>query len=584
MQHSGFFNALQVNGNYDRTYNANDYCNNLAVIISNGVLRSSADDLKVTANGLITTVGVGRAWIKGHWYYNDAEYTFPAITAPAGGARYDRVVLRFDNTLAKRDIYLVYLTGTAASTPVKPVITRTENVFDLVLADIYVGTNATSVTVTDTRGNNDVCGWVYSTSGDASFFTSLDNSFNEWFSQTRNTLASVTIFKNYIWEQTLTSATNTVQFNIPQYDGSGVNILQVYVNGNLRSTPTHYSVSGNVITFTNTLTAGTLVTVSVYKSIDGTGIDSIVDNVTELENKVASIENAAVFNYDCKNNNDNISLSQIAQALYAGSYTAANVTAAAAEFLEKIGGNTYLAALPSDAQITINVIGKCGVSTPFTGTGTTTSRYKYFSLGVDAVGEKRIVFDFAKCERLLIYCETSTDNIIFFGTDLYIRNIKVHARCTAATCAIEMFAGRYNTGVINVENSDLKVITTGRACISENGTFTNCITYCSSSDNHALSFCPTTTSLVRIFGGTHRAYVAGKDGVSAIFYTYATEPDAVIMAYNINCPTVSVESFYQRKLSVAFAGQTLINGVVSTLPSEGNYNSISGAIAKNKVN
>lgn len=31
---SGFFNALNVDGAYDRTYNANDYCDNLAVVIS----------------------------------------------------------------------------------------------------------------------------------------------------------------------------------------------------------------------------------------------------------------------------------------------------------------------------------------------------------------------------------------------------------------------------------------------------------------------------------------------------------------------------------------------------------------------
>ena len=50
MQKSGFFNALLTNGEYDRKYNANDYCENLAVIINNGVLRSPNDDLKVTAD------------------------------------------------------------------------------------------------------------------------------------------------------------------------------------------------------------------------------------------------------------------------------------------------------------------------------------------------------------------------------------------------------------------------------------------------------------------------------------------------------------------------------------------------------
>lgn len=47
MQKSGFFNALLTNGEYDRKYNANDYCENLAVIINNGVLRSPNDDVSV---------------------------------------------------------------------------------------------------------------------------------------------------------------------------------------------------------------------------------------------------------------------------------------------------------------------------------------------------------------------------------------------------------------------------------------------------------------------------------------------------------------------------------------------------------
>lgn len=583
-QKSGFFNALNVNGVYDRTYNANDYTDNLAVIISNGVLRSDADDLKVTASGMIPSVAVGRAWIKGHYYYNDAIYSFPAVSAPAGGTRYDRIVLRFNNNVDSRNISLVYLQGTAAATPQKPAITRTANVFDLVLADIYVGTNATNLTITDTRADKNVCGWVYSTSGDGSFFTTLDNDFNTWFAQTKDTLASVTIYKRYVWKKTLTVATTSVQFNIPQYDGTGVTYVEVYVNGILRATPEHYSLSGNVITFTNTIVAGSAVTVYVYKSIDGTGIDSVADEITELQNTVATIKSAAAFNYNCTNSNDNISLSQIAQALYSGSYTAADVSDAAAAFLESIGGNTYLAALPTDCNITINVIGKLGVSTPFAGDGTTLNRYKWFSLGVEASGTKKIVFDFAKCERMLIWATGNTDNIVFYGTDLQIRNANVWARCNTSGCAIQMIAGRYSYGSIDVSDCKLRINTTGVAKIAENGNFTNCYCYVSSSDVHALCFVPTTDSIIRLIGGTYYAYTASANegNISAVFYTYSTATNGVIMAYNINCPTAAVTAFYQKYLSVAFAGKTYINGVVSTLNSNGNYNEIVGQVKINK--
>ena len=174
-QHYGFFNAKRnEDGTFDRRYNANDYCDNLAVVISNGVLRSTGDDLKVTASGMLVTVAAGRAWINGHYYFNDSPLSFTSVTAPIGGKRYDRIVLRMSKELNDRSVSLRYVQGTEANTPVKPVPVRTNNIFELVLADIFVGTNATSLEITDTRANSDLCGWVYSTAGDNSFFTSLD--------------------------------------------------------------------------------------------------------------------------------------------------------------------------------------------------------------------------------------------------------------------------------------------------------------------------------------------------------------------------------------------------------------------------
>lgn len=582
-QHSGFFNALMSNGVYDRTYNANDYCDNLAVVISNGVLRSENDDLKVTSSGMACTVAAGRAFIKGHYYYNDSPMTFAAVTAPIGGQRYDRIFLRLNTDVAARSISLVYVQGTASNSPVKPSPTRSGNIYDLCLADIFVDTNATSVVVTDTRANSDICGWVYSTAGDNSFFTSLDNSFTEWFDSAKDTLSSVTLFKRYNWTTTLQLAAQTVTFNIPQWDAETC-FLEVYVNGILETQGTDYTIANSNITFSGTLVAGTEITVKVYKSIDGTGIESVSGEITQLQNQVAAIEGDTAYTYVCTNSNDNISLSQIAQAIYNGSYTETEVTAQAAAFLSGIGGNTYLAALPSDAQITISVIGALGASTPFAGSGTSTDRYKWFSLGIDAASEKRVIFDFANCSKIDILASASTDNIVFYGTDMTIKNVNISARCNASACAIEMVAGRYNYGQITVEDSRLRIDTTGKAVIGENGTFFNCYTYASSADSHALNFCPTTESLVRVIGGTHYAYTASaaSDNISAIFYTYSTETNAVIIAQGINCPTIAKTNFYQKYLSVAYAGKTYINGATSTLTSAGTYNETAGLINKNK--
>lgn len=575
---SGFFNAILNDGTYDRKYNADDYCNNLAVVISNGVLRSENNDLKVTATGMVASVAKGRAWINGHWYYNDSAYTFPATTASTQN-RYDRIMLRFDNTLNGRNITLTYVTGTPAATPTKPAPTRTDTIFDLVLADIYVPANGTNVTVTDKRGDSSVCGWIYSTSGDNSFFTSLDADFNEWFAGVRDSLASVTLFKRYSYAVSLTSNTSTVTFNIPQYDASTC-FLDVLVNG---IHDYRHTVSGNVITFTGTLTAGTKVEVLCFKSIDGTGIMTVADEITELQNEVAALDGISKYTYQCTGSNDNISLSEIAQALLTGSYTVGSLTHAAETFLSEIGGNTYLAALPADFQVTINVSGKLGATTPYAGMGTAASRYRWFSLGQNTVSDKKIVFDFAQCEKIRI--EPTLNNIIFFGTDLYIKNANVDIQSTTAGTAVAMVVGNNKFGRIQFTDCRLKIRTTSNAIIAENGEFTNCIMHTKSmAGNSYIFYCEATECYARMNGGSASAYVGDSTKSAAVFFVSSAATSAVIMAENINCPTISQSGYMQKNLAVANSGMIQIIGVTSTMTSTGaNANlNIIGQVWKSK--
>lgn len=577
-QKSGFFNALLNGSVYDRTYNADDYSDNLAVVISSGVLRGANDDLKVTASGLNLSVNAGRAWIKGHYYKNDSTYALPAISAPTGGSRIDRVVLRFDKTITVRSITIQYLTGTAAVSPVAPALTRNADIYELCLAEITIAANATSCGVTDTRSDSDLCGWVYSTSGDNSFFVSLDNAFYTWFADVKDDLASVTLFKRYKWETTLGSAASSVTFNIPQYDPDTC-FCEVFVNGMLAD---DYTISGSVVTFSTQLIAGTEVTVCVYKSIDGTGIMSVSDEITQLQNQYATISGVSKLTYNATGQDDNISLSQIAQAIYAGSYTSGDVTAACDAFLTALGGNTWLAALPSNAHVTIEVVGKLGCSTPAYGSGTAQSRYRYFNLSLVGTNDKRIIFDFAKAETISIVCGSGTSNIIFYGTDLDIRNASVKASATASSVNIQMVAGS-NVGRCNCETCQFEIDTTGDARIAQQGTFLNCDTLAKSSAGHSLLFVPDSDDLIRVIGGTHRAYAVVSGKTAAIFYTYGTETNAVIMASAINCPTVTVSGYWQQYLSVAYAGKTIIDMVTSTMNSDGTYNTITNQVWKSKT-
>ena len=577
-QKSGFFNALLDAGVYDRTYTADDYSENLAVVISTGVLRSANDDLKVTANGLNLTVAIGRAWINGHYYFNSTAFSLPAVVAPTGGTRIDRVVLRFDNNLAVRSITLQYLEGTAATSPVAPALTRTDTIYEICLAEITIAANASSVSVNDTRGDADICGWVYSTSGDNSFFTSLDNSFNAWFESVKDNLASVTLFKRYKWETTIASASETVTFNIPQYDADTC-FIEVYVNGMLAD---DYTQTESTLTFATQLVAGTEITVLAFKSIDGTGIMSVADEITELQNQFATLDGVSKFTYKATGQDDNISLSEIAQAIYEGSYTAADVTAGADAFLTALGGNTWLASLYDASQVTIEVVGNLHIATPAYGSGTAQSRYRYFNLGVISASEKRIIFDFAKAETMQIAPEANTKNIIFYGTDLDIRNASVDVETDGESVDVQMIAGS-NVGRINVENCHFDILCSGDGKIAEAGTFLNCDCRIRSEAGHALLFCPKSNYLIRVIGGRHLAYAIVSGKTAAVFYTYGTETNAVIMAQNINCPTVSESGYWQQYLSVGYAGKTIIDLVTSTMNSTGNYNTITNQVWLSKT-
>ena len=93
----------------------------------------------------------------------DATITFqPANTQP----RIDRVVLRNNDDVQERRTSIVVLTGTPSASPEAPAYTRNATIHDLVLADVRIGANVTSVSqsaITDRRLDSSVCGIVAGT-------------------------------------------------------------------------------------------------------------------------------------------------------------------------------------------------------------------------------------------------------------------------------------------------------------------------------------------------------------------------------------------------------------------------------------
>ena len=154
----GFFNSL----NNDRKYNADQISSMFEGLISDGVFNHVGSALEVKAgNGLSVTVGTGRAWLEDRWVKNDAIVGVQLSAASVTLSRYTAIVLR--KNITDRTVSLTTIDGEAASTPVKPNIVREGDVYDICLAYVLIGPNATSISqsdITDTRADNTVCGWV----------------------------------------------------------------------------------------------------------------------------------------------------------------------------------------------------------------------------------------------------------------------------------------------------------------------------------------------------------------------------------------------------------------------------------------
>lgn len=134
--------------------------------LTSGVF-SSAEDFPVTAaGGLKVTVGAGRGWVHPSRFtgYSITKRESDTLTLPLADPslpRIDRIVMRYD--AGARAASLQVLQGTASSTPTAPVISRTELIYDLCLAEITRPAGSTSIStgqITDTRLDEALCGIV----------------------------------------------------------------------------------------------------------------------------------------------------------------------------------------------------------------------------------------------------------------------------------------------------------------------------------------------------------------------------------------------------------------------------------------
>lgn len=546
-QHCGFFNALESGGVYDRKYNADDYTSNMAAIISTGVRRSGDDDLKVTASGLTVTVAVGRAWIDGRWFYNDTALELETVTPPVGSLnRVDGVYLQANSNVAVRNIQLVYKTGTPSGSPTAPACTRDGGIYEIQLASIAVAPNATSVTVTDTRSDTSVCGWITSPVGYSDYFTSLDNEFNSWFTETKDTLASVTLFKQYTWRTVTTGATTTVTFNIPQYDPTGVDIINVYVNGLLEIEGDDYTLNGSTITFTKSKVAGTEIVVLCYKSIDGTGLGSVSDEITELQNEVAALGDINEFYYFCNGVNDNVEISAIVEDFLSGSTS-------------------------DNRKMKLHIVGTFGVSGAAGGSGSSAVHSRWFNFAPADTTNRQVTLDFYNCSPIDIQPTSGTFNAIFYGGNFNVEGLTLTAGASTYSSlhVVGVEGAAINTPV---SFTDCNITITaawsgGTEYFTNFGTITNCKIIVINTLNNATVFnVGMNTCLVQIFGGKYYAYTGLSSGFAAGIYSATGLTSAAVTAVGAAFPSTAKTGLYQTNAVRFNSGYITALGLITPMP------------------
>lgn len=179
MEIATFFNSKGG----DRKYNAAHWANYFKPLFKSGVFNG---DLQVVENGgMSVTVNSGYAWMIGYGYQNTEPLVIDLEVASGNLNRYDAIKIKLD--LSARTITAYADKGGNAASPAKPANTRSDTVFEITLAEVYIAAGTTVITqsmITDTRMDNSKCGWVAG-AVDQIDFSQIYAQFNKYFDEQR---------------------------------------------------------------------------------------------------------------------------------------------------------------------------------------------------------------------------------------------------------------------------------------------------------------------------------------------------------------------------------------------------------------
>ena len=554
-----FFNALPDDTSttgYDKNYNADDISDFFGVIWETGIVKTDTVNneptgLKVVASsGMTINVNVGKAAIKGKAYINTSIKSFVVATAPTGSnARYDLIILKYDNNVSERSIKLELRKGKEFSTApteyeLLSQLTRNEKVYELLIGYIKVEPNITTITqshIEDKRSNQTLCGWFTPVKGYEDYYDAM--------------------IQHYESVITMSTAGTTVITDLSStLYNSNYSLIEVYTNG-IKEDQKAYSVSLSggyiVITFTAQKAAGTKVIVNLDNFLDGEGMETALAQYTKLLQDVENLKTAGEYNYICNGVNDNVLIGNIVR-----------------EYLQ--GGTDY-------GTMKLNVIGNIGMQAPAYGSGTASNPYAFFNFNIES--NRNVIVDFSRAGQINpTITSGSYTNIFHSNNDIHVIGANVVASNTAASTNIRIIGS--TSGVIKFENCRFYITGYQDSLIAIRGTFTNCRGSVANVINNSYCFLPASNGVVKINGGEYYAYTGDANKQSAI--VGQSGADAVSILYAVSAPTSARSGFYQTNSLLQWAGGGILSctDLISELPMivVSGISNIRGTIAKSKTN
>lgn len=149
---------------YDRAITSAPLRKLIAKLLTDGILPNPSTNLQVEAgSGMNVIVNPGFAICAGGLKLEENQRTLAIQAADSNYDRIDTVVLRWNDNDSERICDLYIVEGMPAASPLRPELTRTESIWELGLADLFVNKNSSAISnqrITDTRYETARCGII----------------------------------------------------------------------------------------------------------------------------------------------------------------------------------------------------------------------------------------------------------------------------------------------------------------------------------------------------------------------------------------------------------------------------------------